>query len=105
MAIVQNGFPARPLNSRQLDTLFLVCKGLRNAEIATQLQVSKRTVKGYVAQLLLIFDVTNRTELVGRTFEMNVLRDRGARFCAALQYHRSVPMACPLVPLLTTRFA
>lgn len=66
--IDENRCPARPLNSRQLDTLFLICKGLRNAEIATQLQVAERTVKGYVAQLLLIFDVTNRTELAARAF-------------------------------------
>ena len=53
------------LNQRQLDVLHMVCKGLRNAEIAHQLGISERTVKGYVGQLFLIFDVTNRTELVG----------------------------------------
>jgi DNA-binding NarL/FixJ family response regulator len=53
------------LNQRQRDVLFLLCKGLRNAEIAQQLKLSERTIKGYVSQLFLIFDVTNRTELVG----------------------------------------
>jgi len=54
------------LNSRQQNILFLVCKGLRNAEVARQLGLSERTVKGYVSQLFLIFEVTNRTELAGR---------------------------------------
>ena len=45
--------------------LLYISKGLHNAEIARQLGLSERTVKGYVSELLLIFDVTNRTELVG----------------------------------------
>ena len=45
--------------------MLFVSKGLHNAEIARQLGVSERTVKGYVSQLLLIFDVSNRTELAG----------------------------------------
>ena len=53
------------LNERQRDVLFLLCKGLRNAEIAQQLRLSERTIKWYVSQLFLIFEVTNRTELVG----------------------------------------
>lgn len=57
------------LNSRQKDVLFFVCKGLRNSEIGAQLGLSERTVKYYVNQLLLMFDVTNRTELVGRLAE------------------------------------
>jgi len=54
------------LNKRQRDVLLLLCKGLRNAEAAQQLGLSERTVKWYVSELFLIFDVTNRTELVGR---------------------------------------
>jgi DNA-binding CsgD family transcriptional regulator len=54
------------LNEKQRSILWLVCKGLRNAEAAEQLGLSERTVKGYISQLFLIFDVTNRTELVGR---------------------------------------
>jgi DNA-binding CsgD family transcriptional regulator len=57
---------AERLNPRQGDVLFLLSKGLRNQEIAAQLSLSQRTVKYYVNQLFLIFDVTNRTELVGR---------------------------------------
>lgn len=53
------------LNSRQQSVLKLVALGLRNAEIAHQLRLSERTVKGYVSQLFLIFGACNRTELVG----------------------------------------
>jgi DNA-binding CsgD family transcriptional regulator len=55
--------PFRRLNKRQEDTLRLICIGLRNSEIALQLGVSVRSVKSYVSQLFLIFEVTNRTEL------------------------------------------
>ena len=53
------------LNGRQTEVLNLLCKGLRNREIARQLSLSTRTIKWYVSQLFLVFDVTNRTELVG----------------------------------------
>jgi DNA-binding NarL/FixJ family response regulator len=57
------------LNSRQKEVLFFLSKGLRNSEIGAQLGLSERTIKYYVNQLLLIFDATNRTELVGRLAE------------------------------------
>jgi DNA-binding CsgD family transcriptional regulator len=53
------------LNAKQTEILRLTCKGLRNSEIAEVVGLKERTVKGYMAQLFLIFDVTNRTELVG----------------------------------------
>lgn len=55
----------RGLNTKQTDVLLLVCKGLRNSDIALALGLKERTIKAYMAQLFLIFDVTNRTELVG----------------------------------------
>jgi DNA-binding CsgD family transcriptional regulator len=53
------------LNTRQNEVLLLVCKGLRNSDIAKVLGLKERTIKAHMAQLFLIFDVTNRTELVG----------------------------------------
>jgi DNA-binding CsgD family transcriptional regulator len=53
------------LNARQLEVLGLLCKGLRNIEIAGQLGLSERSIKAYVGQLFLIFDASNRTELAG----------------------------------------
>jgi DNA-binding NarL/FixJ family response regulator len=66
--------PAQPANQqrltiRQQEVLDLLCKGMRNGEIGYLLRLSERTVKGYVSQLFLIFDVTNRTELVARVLE------------------------------------
>lgn len=55
----------RALNRRLKATLFFLNKGLQNAEIAQQLKVSTRTVKGYLQQLFVIFEVSNRTELLG----------------------------------------
>jgi DNA-binding NarL/FixJ family response regulator len=56
---------SKRLTEHHQEILLLISKGLHNGEIARQLGLSERTVKGYVSQLLLIFDVTNRTELVG----------------------------------------
>jgi DNA-binding NarL/FixJ family response regulator len=54
------------LKLRHRQILHLICRGLRNSEIAAQLGLTESTIKGYVRQLFLVFDVTNRTELVGR---------------------------------------
>jgi hypothetical protein len=43
----------------------MVVKGLRNKEIAEVLGISPRPVKASLADLFLIFDVCNRTELAG----------------------------------------
>ncbi len=56
--------PAR-FKKHHSDVLELLCRGLRNAEIGCALGMSERSVKAYVTQLLLMFDVSNRTELVG----------------------------------------
>lgn len=53
------------LTERQRDVLFLVCKGFHNSEIAGHAGLSPRMVKQCVHDLLLIYDVSNRTELVG----------------------------------------
>ena len=57
--------PVARLGIRQRDVLHLVCRGLRNSEIASLLRLKERTVKWYVSQLFLIFDVSNRAELGG----------------------------------------
>ena len=53
------------LNKRRRDVLDLLCRGLTNAEIGQQLGIGSRTVKWYVSQLLVKYEATNRTELVG----------------------------------------
>ena len=54
-----------PNSGRRQDILGLLCRGLTNAEIGQQLGITARTVKWYVSQLLVTYDATNRTELVG----------------------------------------
>lgn len=54
------------LTKRQRQALHLIYKGLRNVELAHQLHVSERTAKRCVSELLVLFDASNRTELVGR---------------------------------------
>ena len=60
-----SAYPPRRLTRRQEEVLLFLSKGLHNAEIGRQLGLSERAVKYYVSQLLLIFDVSNRTELAG----------------------------------------
>ena len=59
------------LNKRRRDVLDLLCKGLTNAEIGQQLGIGSRTVKWYVSQLLVTYEATNRTELVGIVLSRN----------------------------------
>ena len=57
------GIEPTRLNRRQREVLHLICRGLRNSEIAALLHLRERTIKWYVSQLFLVLDVTNRTEL------------------------------------------
>ncbi len=67
----------RRLTATHEQVLLLISKGLRNGEIGRLLGLSERTVKGYVTQLLLIFDVSNRTELIGLFAEDKLASNKG----------------------------
>ena len=56
---------SKRLTDRHRSVLFLLSKGFRNSEIALQLGLTDRTVKTSISELFFIFDVSNRTELVG----------------------------------------
>jgi DNA-binding CsgD family transcriptional regulator len=51
------------LTARQREVLALVAKGLTNREIASVTGLGERVVKGEVADLLALFEASNRTEL------------------------------------------
>jgi DNA-binding NarL/FixJ family response regulator len=71
--------PLQRLNKRQRDILNLISKGFHNAEVGRHMNLSERTVKGYISQLFLIFDVTNRTELVGRLLSEDLTKNQTSR--------------------------
>lgn len=74
------GGPLGRLTPRQREVLLLVYKGLRNSEIAQHFGVSVRTVKGWLTQLFDMFDVSNRTELIGSAVELGLLAEGGECF-------------------------
>src|SRR5215471_16618677 len=55
---------ARPITRRETDVLRLVVARLRNGEIATRLNISKRTVESHVAGLLRKLEVRDRSQLI-----------------------------------------
>jgi DNA-binding CsgD family transcriptional regulator/tetratricopeptide (TPR) repeat protein len=64
------------LTSRELEVLELVAEGLRNAEIAGRLVVSRRTVDHHVSAILRKLDAKSRGEAVAAASRLGVLEDR-----------------------------
>ncbi len=52
----------RNLTTREFDVLKCVCLGMSNKEIASQLGLSKETVKSYMNKIFLKLNVNNRTK-------------------------------------------
>ena len=52
------------LTPRQVEVLRLLVQGLPNKSIARRLDIAETTARGYVSELLAVFRVTNRTQLV-----------------------------------------
>jgi DNA-binding NarL/FixJ family response regulator len=65
--------PEARVTQTQREVLRLLRRGLQNKEIASCLGVAERTVKAYVSTLLMLFDVSNRTELVGYIDDLKLL--------------------------------
>ncbi|HYW69420.1 MAG TPA: AAA family ATPase [Pyrinomonadaceae bacterium] len=61
------------LTSRQLDVLALIVEGLSNAEIATRLFISARTVDHHVAAILAKLDARTRAEAATRALQSGLL--------------------------------
>jgi len=68
--------PAAPetLTPRELDVLRLLARGKTNAEIASDLALSRGTVKAYVEQIIAKLRVSGRTHAAVRAVEMGLLR-------------------------------
>jgi DNA-binding NarL/FixJ family response regulator len=63
---LQYGQPPGPLTRRERQVLRLVSMGLRNAEVAKELQISRRTAEFHVRNLLEKLGARNRVEAVER---------------------------------------
>jgi DNA-binding CsgD family transcriptional regulator/tetratricopeptide (TPR) repeat protein len=67
---------AARLTARELEVLELVAKGLRNAEIAERLVVSRRTVDHHVSAILRKLGAKTRGEAVAAAARLELLEDR-----------------------------
>lgn len=62
------------LTPRELDVLELLAEGLTNSDVGARLEVSPRTVKTHVQNLLAKLDVPDRTGAVARGFRLGLIR-------------------------------
>ncbi len=67
--------PAVQLTPRESEVLQLVAAGLRNKEIAQQLQIKLPTVKNHVHKILDKFQVKRRREAIRLAYEAGLLED------------------------------
>jgi len=56
--------PGNPITKRAFQALQLVAQGLNNEEISQYMQISEKTVKNHLANVLAVLQVRNRTEAV-----------------------------------------
>jgi DNA-binding NarL/FixJ family response regulator len=61
------------LSSRELEILRLIAKGMSNKDIALRLNLSLRTVKGYLTVLFLKLNVGSRTEAVNDSLRKGII--------------------------------
>ena len=66
--------PASQLTAREAEVLRALASGLRNKEIARQLQVSERTVTFHLAHVYQKLGVNSRTEALSRALELGLLK-------------------------------
>jgi DNA-binding NarL/FixJ family response regulator len=64
-----------PLTARELETLTLMARGLRNKEIARDLHITVQTVKNHVHSILGKLRVHRRRDAVRLAYELGLLRE------------------------------
>jgi DNA-binding NarL/FixJ family response regulator len=65
---------ASALTAREIEVLQLLAEGLTNQQVGTRLDLSPRTVKTHVQNLLIKLDVPDRTGAVARAFRLGLIR-------------------------------
>jgi DNA-binding NarL/FixJ family response regulator len=61
------------LSPKELQVLFLLCRGLSNNEIALELTLAVNTIKAHIKSIMRKLDCRNRVEIVVRARELNLI--------------------------------
>ena len=73
----QQDLPIGSLTERELQVLKLVANGLNNAEIARDLVISEKTVKGHVGNILAKLHLADRTQAAVLAWRAGLIRTPG----------------------------
>lgn len=57
-------WPTDPLTSREREILLLVCQGLSNKAIGSELSIAERTVKAHLSAIFRKLGATNRVQAI-----------------------------------------
>jgi NarL family two-component system response regulator LiaR len=68
--------PFALLSDREHEVVKLIALGLSNAEIAEQLVLSEKTIKGYVSTIFEKLHVSDRTQAAVLAWQLGLMRDR-----------------------------
>ncbi len=71
------GIDETNLTTREKDVLQLICKGMRNRAIASELEVSSKTVEVHVERLLRKLGVQTRTQAALKALGVGLVRYEG----------------------------
>jgi DNA-binding NarL/FixJ family response regulator len=71
------GSPVDPLTEREREVLRLVATGANNAEIAAELYLSERTVKGHISAIFSKLGVRDRAAAIIRAYDAGIVTPRG----------------------------
>lgn len=61
------------LSPKELQVLFLLCRGLSNNEIAVELALTVNTIKAHIKNIMRKLDCRNRVEIVVHARELNLI--------------------------------
>ncbi len=69
--------PFTELSNREMEVLRLIANGLSNAQIAEQLVISEKTVKGHVSNILGKLHLADRTQAAVYAWREGIMRRDG----------------------------